>query len=330
MAGDTVVRIDTIRLAEIDVSGGAREEIVPDPIPHDTIRPIQLSDLLVEILRAPMSLEAVPFAVSVLEQEVGRTGRSDSSIEEALQGLPGVQIHNRFNDAVGERVSIRGYGARSEFGVRGVQILVDGIPATLPDGQSTLDHLDLGSLGRVEALRGPGSALYGNAAGGVLHFETRQPSDSPFRQEVRAIEGDHGYRRTQSTTSGRVGEVGYLLNLARYEFGGYRANPLVETGPGDPPRSPPFRLRSPGTPEHPGQCSGPRGQRPGDRERHAARRGEPGLSLAEPARPRGPAGLSLQRPAAGRKGREPCPGGRDLGSDRRRPHPRGHGLRGEP
>ncbi|MEX2530462.1 MAG: TonB-dependent receptor [Gemmatimonadota bacterium] len=237
VAGDSIVRVDTTlapdTIIRIDTIMAGDSIVRIDTIPHDTIQPVQVSDLLVDILRAPMSLEAVPFAVSVLEQEVGRTGRSDSSIEEALQGLPGVQIHNRFNDAVGERISIRGYGARSEFGVRGVRILVDGVPATLPDGQSTLDHLDLGSLGRVEALRGPGSALYGNAAGGVLHFETRRPPDSPFRQEVRVIEGDHDYRRTQSTTSGQVGEVGYLLNLARYEFGGYRANPLIEPEPGD-------------------------------------------------------------------------------------------------
>lgn len=196
----------------------------------DTIRPIPVQELVVEILRSPMQVGETPFAVSVLAQELGTTGRSQSSIEEALQGLPGVQVHNRFNDAVGERISIRGFGARSQFGVRGIRILVDGIPATLPDGQSTLDHLDLGSLGRVEALRGPGSALYGNASGGVLSFDSRAPADAYVRQEFRRIRGDHGYERTQSTTSGQIGPVAYLANLARYEFGGYRSNPFREDG----------------------------------------------------------------------------------------------------
>jgi len=208
--------------------------LVVDTLPADagadTIRPIPVRELVVDILRSPMQLDETPFAVSVLAEELGTTGRSQSSIEEALQGLPGVQIHNRFNDAVGERISIRGFGARSQFGVRGIRILVDGIPATLPDGQSTLDHLDLGSLGRVEVLRGPGSALYGNASGGVLSFDTRPPADAYLRQEFRRIQGDHGYQRTQSTTSGQVGSVAYLANLARYEFGGYRANPLREDG----------------------------------------------------------------------------------------------------
>ena len=203
-------------------------DTLPRPPHPDSIIPLR--ELVVDILRSPMQLDETPFAVSVLGNELWTTGRSESSIEEALQGLPGVQIHNRFNDAVGERISIRGYGARSEFGVRGVKILVDGIPATLPDGQSTLDHLDLGSLGRVEALRGPGSALYGNASGGVLSFESRLPANAHLRQEFRMIQGDHDYQRRQSTTSGRLGEVGYMVNLARYEFGGYRTNPLGEEG----------------------------------------------------------------------------------------------------
>lgn len=219
---------DSVVLAEV-------RPILLDTIPLqtslDTITPIEIREMVVDVLRSPIMLDSAPFAVSVLTEDLWTTGRSQGSIEEALQGLPGVQIHNRFNDAVGERVSIRGYGSRSEFGVRGITILVDGIPATMPDGQATLDHLDLGSLGRVEALRGPGSALYGNASGGVLRFETRPPADVRIRQEVRFIEGDHDYRRRQATTSGHLGDVGYFLNVGRYEFGGYRVDPLA-TGEG--------------------------------------------------------------------------------------------------
>ena len=196
----------------------------------DTLAPIPLEGVLVDILRSPIRTGSSPFAVSALGEEMGTRGRSDSSVAELLHGLPGVQIQNRFNDAVGERISIRGFGARSQFGVRGIRILVDGIPATLPDGQSTLDHLDLGTVGRVEALRGPGSALYGNAAGGVLDFRTQAPPASPVRQEVRVTRGDHGLSRTQSTTSGSLGEVGYLFNVARYEWDGYRTRVGGEEG----------------------------------------------------------------------------------------------------
>lgn len=221
---DTLIRAtlipDTIRAVRLD----------PELQPGDPLSPIPVQGVLVEILRSPIRMSNAPFAVSVLQREIEERGRSNSSIDEALQGLPGVQVQNRFNDAVGERISIRGFGARSPFGVRGIRILVDGIPATLPDGQSNLDHLDLGSLGRVEALRGPGSALYGNASGGVLDFRTRAPADSPIRAQYRDVSGDFGLRQSQLTASGRTGDVGYFANVSRYDWQGYRQRPQAILG----------------------------------------------------------------------------------------------------
>lgn len=193
------------------------------PLP-DTVIPVQ--GVEVEVFRRPLGAGNVPFAVSVVDGEAIQTGTSGLSLEEAIRGMPGVQVQNRFNFAVGERVSIRGFGARSQFGIRGIRVLVDGIPATLPDGQSSLDHLDLGSLGRVEALRGPSSALYGNASGGVLAFRTAEPPLVPIRQEFGVVSGSNGYLRLQSSTSGHAGEVGYLLNLASLEYDGFRTNPV--------------------------------------------------------------------------------------------------------
>jgi iron complex outermembrane recepter protein len=200
------------------------DTLLPYTLLPDTLRvdPIPVRGVVVNILRSPIRVDRAPFAVSAIQEEILRRGRSASSIEEALHGLPGVQVQNRFNDAVGEQISIRGFGARSGFGVRGIHVVVDGIPATLPDGQSSLDHLDLGSLGRVEALRGPGAALYGNAAGGVLTFESRAPSDARLRQEVRLVQGDHGMNRLQSTTSGTLGAQRYLVSLSRYDWDGFR------------------------------------------------------------------------------------------------------------
>ncbi len=222
---DTIIRdtlgADTIRPGDPSLP----DTLVGTLRAGDPRSPILLEGVVVQILRSPIQISSAPFAVSVLGQEILQRGRSNSSIDEALQGLPGVQVQNRFNDAVGERISIRGFGARSQFGVRGIRILVDGIPATLPDGQSNLDHLDLGSLGRVEALRGPGSALYGNASGGVLDFRSQPPPESPFRQQLRTVYGDFGLRQNQSTTSGRIGSAGYLVNFSRYEWGGYRLHP---------------------------------------------------------------------------------------------------------
>jgi iron complex outermembrane recepter protein len=96
-------------------------------------------------------------------------------LQELLRRVPGVVVGNRHNLAMDTRVVVRGFGARSAFGVRGVRILLDGIPLTLPDGQAALTNVDPGSIGRVEVLRGPAAALYGNAAGGVIALTTMEP-----------------------------------------------------------------------------------------------------------------------------------------------------------
>lgn len=219
-----------LTLLPLVIPGFAAGQGASSPLSADTIRPVVLEGVTVEILRSPVRLDRAPFAVSVLQEELRERGRGAFSIEEALQGLPGVQVQNRFNDAVGELISIRGFGARSQFGIRGIQVVVDGIPATLPDGQASLDHLDLGSLGRVEALRGPGAAIYGNAAGGVLNFQTLRPADTPLRQELRYVHGDHGMRRAQTTTTGRAGDVAYRISLSRNDWEGFRTRVGGEPG----------------------------------------------------------------------------------------------------
>lgn len=192
----------------------------------DSIRPLALDSVVVEVLRTPVVLGDAPFSISVLGRAELARGKSGASLEEALQGLPGVEVQNRFNYAVGEQVSIRGFGARAQFGLRGSEAVVDGIPATLPDGQSTLDHVAIGSLGRVEALRGPASAVWGNAAGGVLLFRSRPPPLAPFREEAEVVLGSDGLRRYQSTTGGTLGSTGYLLSLSRLGWDGFRTDPL--------------------------------------------------------------------------------------------------------
>jgi len=190
--------------------------------PADTVPTFNIDSLVVSVVGTPIRLGESPFPVSVIGESDLRIGKSGMFLEEALQSLPGVQVQNRFNYAVGERVTIRGFGSRAQFGVRGIHVVVDGIPATLPDGQSTLDHVDIASLGRVEALRGPASAMYGNASGGVLRFETEIPADTPVREEVTTVGGSDGLLRLQSTTTGTVGSAAYLLSLNRLRYDGFR------------------------------------------------------------------------------------------------------------
>lgn len=195
---------------------------------------VELAPVVVSVLGGADPLAQAPFAVSVLARSGATSGHAGVFIKDALHGLPGVRVQNRYNAAVGERISIRGFGARAQFGVRGVKVFVDGIPATLPDGQSTLDHLDVGSLGRVEVLRGPGAAFYGNGAGGVLLFRSKAPFEGAYRQETTLTTGSHGLLRIQSTASGTAGSLAYRASVARNQFEGFRNNP---TDSGEDPYS---------------------------------------------------------------------------------------------
>jgi len=204
----------------------------PQEATRDTIQPVPLRPVEVTVLRTPVREDMAPLSVASLGELQLREGRSGAFLEEALRGLPGVHVQNRYNFAVGEKVVVRGFGGRAQFGVRGVRILVDGIPATLPDGQGTLDHLDVGSLGRAQVVRGPASALFGNASGGVLAFESRLPSTAPVRLEAEHVTGSHGLSRTQGTATGTANGTGYLINLSTQEWTGYRPNPAVPEGDG--------------------------------------------------------------------------------------------------
>src|SRR5678810_179530 len=112
----------------------------------------------------------LPYALSRVEPDSVRPGLRHVSFDEMLLALPGVTVANRNNPTQDPRISIRGFGARSAFGVRGVRIIRDGIPLTLPDGQTPVDYLDLESIGRSEVIRGRAGSLYGNAAGGVVEL----------------------------------------------------------------------------------------------------------------------------------------------------------------
>lgn len=122
-------------------------------------------------------------------------------LDESLTRVPGVFLQNRDNFAQGQRIAVRGFGARAPFGVRGIMVMVDGIPYTLPDGQAQLDAIDLDSAERIEVIRGPSSVLYGNAAGGVIDVTTAGGRDDPG-SSVRTEMGSDGYRKAVVQTGG--------------------------------------------------------------------------------------------------------------------------------
>ena len=119
----------------------------------------------------------LPFAITETRPDSARPGQTHLLLDQTLFLLPGVTVANRNNPSQDPRISIRGFGARSAFGVRSIKVLRDGMPLTLPDGQTPIDYLDLESVGRVETIRGTASALYGNAASRMSEVI---PSDGTF------------------------------------------------------------------------------------------------------------------------------------------------------
>ncbi|MEK9501541.1 TonB-dependent receptor [Gemmatimonadota bacterium DH-20] len=190
---------------------------------------VQIPPMTVEVLRAPTSGALSPFAVAGIDLAAAPIPTGGAFLADALRALPGLEVQNRHNYAVGERLSVRGFGARSQFGVRGLRAVLDGIPATLPDGQTTLDHVDPASLGRVELLRGPGSAWWGNGAGGVLLLESRAPA--PGQQiDARAIMGALGRRElTARAANGGdgAGSPSSSVAVTHLRWDGFRTNPLA-------------------------------------------------------------------------------------------------------
>lgn len=194
-----------------------------DGTASDTVlRHYGIDTLAVRVLRTPVVQLRAPFAVSVAGGETQRRAKPGLALNEPLAGLPGVQVENRFNYALGERISVRGFGARAQFGVRGVRVLLDGLPATLPDGQTNLNHVDVGSVERAEVIRGPASALYGNASGGVVRLSTIPAPPVPLGSEYRATTGADGLLRLQSSAAGTLGPFDYRASLTRLNYGGYR------------------------------------------------------------------------------------------------------------
>ncbi len=183
----------------------------------------QLQPVVVEVGRgAHRSSLDLPFAVSVQIPDSSRPAQRHLSLDETLLLIPGLTVSNRNNPSQDPRISIRGFGARSAFGVRGIRVLRDGIPLTLPDGQTPVDYMDLESVGRVEVMRGSASSLYGNAGGGVVDLRTSDPLPVPISGVARLSSGSFGSRRLVAKTSGTSGSFGYQANVARTESKGYR------------------------------------------------------------------------------------------------------------
>lgn len=195
--------------------------------PDDTGSPVSLAPIQVESVRLNTEVLTTPAAVDVTEAQDIQQGRAKAQLDAALNRTPGVYANNGSNFAQNLRISIRGFGARSAFGVRGVRVRVDGIPETLPDGQAQTDSIDLGAVERLEVIRGPFSALYGNATGGVVDITTTTPASGPVDRGELTI-GSYGYRRIEAATAHERGDWGYALTASQLDLDGYREHSEVK------------------------------------------------------------------------------------------------------
>ncbi|EPA0713088.1 TPA: TonB-dependent receptor [Klebsiella pneumoniae] len=168
-----------------------------------------------------------PAAVSVVNGDEMRQAAPRVNLSESLGAVPGLQVQNRQNYAQDLQLSIRGFGSRSTYGVRGLRIYVDGIPATMPDGQGQTSNIDIGSIDTIEVLRGPFSALYGNSSGGVINV-TSQTGTQPPTVEASSYYGSfgtwhYGMKATGAVGDGsHAGDVDYTVSTNRFTTHGYR------------------------------------------------------------------------------------------------------------
>ena len=174
---------------------------------------VTLPPVTVTVTRTEASPFDVPAAVDVIDgARLRDAARPEIQLSESLALVPGVTARDRQNFAQDLQLSIRGFGARSTFGVRGVRLYVDGIPATMPDGQGQLSHFDLSSASRVEVLRGPFSVLYGNSSGGVLQLFTERGEGTPVVTGSLAV-GSDSLLRPGLRVAGSSGSLGYHASV---------------------------------------------------------------------------------------------------------------------
>ena len=188
---------------------------------QDSIQIIDLENVVVKSTRITTTQKQAPLSVTLKSFIEDRNFSSQSSFSDFIKNTPGVFTTSSNNFSQDMRISIRGFGARSAFGIRGIKLIVDGIPETTPDGQSQLDNLPLGLISNIEILRGPNANLYGNSSGGVISINTlSNPSDKYYR--TSGIFGAYQYQSIQRTRVLDWKNSNLIIHYDKRRSNGYR------------------------------------------------------------------------------------------------------------
>ena len=190
---------------------------------QDTTEYQQLPVIKVQAVRTDSEL--LQTSASVQKIQAPKTQENTNvNLSEVLQGVAGLQINNRENYAQDLQISMRGFGARSTFGVRGIRLYVDGIPATMPDGQGQSSNIDLDSLDNIEVLTGPFSAIYGNSSGGTILTQTKEGQGKDSIQ-VGLNAGSHHKQQANIQLQGgseQANQPAYVISSSYFDTDGFR------------------------------------------------------------------------------------------------------------
>ncbi|RQW63197.1 TonB-dependent receptor [Vibrio viridaestus] len=193
-----------------------------------------LDTIVVTASSGALSEFDTPESVTIKSGDELRKATPAINLSEKLKDIPGLQVRNRQNYAQDLQMAIRGFGASAKYGVRGIRIYVDGIPATMPDGQSQTSNIDIDTIDNVTILRGPFSALYGNSAGGVINIETETAVNQPNKIETSHYYGSYGTWKSgvkavgKTGTGNQAGDMTYTLSTSRFSTHGFREHSAAD------------------------------------------------------------------------------------------------------
>lgn len=188
---------------------------------------ITLKQVRVEAMKISSLKKEAPYSISVLNFKENQKLFQQLSLQEYLEGVPGLFSLNANNYAQDLRISLRGFGARSAFGIRGIKIIIDGIPETTPDGQGQIDNVPMGLIEKIEVLRGPQASFYGNAAGGVISIKTID-SLSENKNIFKSSFGNYNLQSYQFTSYLNKKNTSALIYLNNIQTDGFRKNSALK------------------------------------------------------------------------------------------------------
>ena len=193
----------------------------------DSLQTVNLKEIEIKSIKSSSILESVPLSITKIKVPQ-IWAKQQLSLQEYIKAIPGVVTFNANNFAQDLRISIRGFGTRSAFGIRGIKVIIDGIPETTPDGQGQLDNLPLQLIDNIEVIRGSSSLRYGNAAGGVIFVETFNKIKNNFH-ELGLRGAENNYKQTYYTSGLKFEKSEWLLHLNHQNGEGFRENSRFES-----------------------------------------------------------------------------------------------------